>query len=298
MKIIHTRGFSKLEQVNYQRIIHANLISCMQILIEESKKLKLSKFNSELKEIIKEIGMIDKEATITDGFGGKIQKLWESENIQKTYEKYETYHLPDSTNYFFQKIDEICQKDYVPTDEDILLCRSQTTGVIQIQFESHGHNFTIIDVGGQRNERRKWITHFEGVTAVLFVTSLSGYNQVLYEDEEVNRMEESLTLFFEQCNSRWFNDVPFILFLNKLDLFEKKLSVYPLKDLFQEYDGGDNLENAKEFIKQKFLEKSKNKQKTIYTHFTTATNTKNVKVVFAMVQDIILNKMLPEIGYL
>lgn len=29
--------------------------------------------------------------------------------------------------------------------------------------------FEIYDVGGQRNERRKWINCFEGVTAVIFV---------------------------------------------------------------------------------------------------------------------------------
>ena len=38
------------------------------------------------------------------------------------------------------------------------------------------------DVGGQRNERKKWIHCFENVTAVIFVAALSAYDQVLYED--------------------------------------------------------------------------------------------------------------------
>jgi len=42
-------------------------------------------------------------------------------------------------------------------------------------------NLHMIDVGGQRSERRKWIHCFEGVTAILFLVSLSGYDQSLIE---------------------------------------------------------------------------------------------------------------------
>ena len=44
------------------------------------------------------------------------------------------------------------------------------------------------DVGGQRNERKKWIHCFDGVTAVIFVVGLSEYDQCLVEDGVTNRM--------------------------------------------------------------------------------------------------------------
>ena len=38
--------------------------------------------------------------------------------------------------------------------------------------------FKMIDVGGQRSERRKWIHCFEDVNAIIFVVAISEYNQV------------------------------------------------------------------------------------------------------------------------
>lgn len=62
----------------------------------------------------------------------------------------------------------------------------------------------MFDVGGQRSERRKWINLFEGVTAVLFLVALSGYDECLIEDKDSNQMQEALMLFDSICNSQWF----------------------------------------------------------------------------------------------
>jgi len=40
----------------------------------------------------------------------------------------------------------------------------------------------IKDVGGHKSERRKWIHYFKDVTVVLFLVSLSGYDQSLTEE--------------------------------------------------------------------------------------------------------------------
>jgi hypothetical protein len=56
-------------------------------------------------------------------------------------------------------------------------------------------NFRIVDVGGQRSERRKWIHCFENVTSLIFLVALSEYDQKLLEDGSQNRLEESKALF-------------------------------------------------------------------------------------------------------
>lgn len=95
----------------------------------------------------------------------------------------------------------------------------------------------MFDVGGQRSERKKWIHCFEGVTAIIFCVALSGYDLVLAEDEEMNRMIESMKLFDSICNSKWFVETSIILFLNKKDLFEEKIARSPLTICFPEYTG-------------------------------------------------------------
>jgi guanine nucleotide-binding protein subunit alpha len=95
----------------------------------------------------------------------------------------------------------------------------------------------MFDVGGQRSERKKWIHCFENVTTILFLVAISEYDQLLFEDETVNRMQEALTLFDSICNSRWFVKTSIILFLNKIDRFKEKLPVSPMKNYFPDYEG-------------------------------------------------------------
>jgi len=95
----------------------------------------------------------------------------------------------------------------------------------------------MVDVGGQRSERKKWIHCFEDVTAVVFCVAMSEYDQTLYEDENVKRLDESVKLFDEICNSRWFSETSVILFLNKSDIFREKIKKRDLSVYFPEYKG-------------------------------------------------------------
>ena len=102
-----------------------------------------------------------------------------------------------------------------PPVQDVLRARVRTTGIIETTFRYKELIYRMFDVGGQRSERRKWIHCFNDVTAVIFVAALSGYDMKLFEDQETNRIHESLTLFDAICNNHFFINTAIILFLNK-----------------------------------------------------------------------------------
>jgi guanine nucleotide-binding protein G(i) subunit alpha len=125
----------------------------------------------------------------------------------------------------------------VPNDQDVLRSRVKTTGITETTFIIQDLTYRMFDVGGQRSERKKWIHCFENVTTILFLVAISEYDQLLFEDETVNRMQEALTLFDSICNSRWFVKTSIILFLNKIDRFKEKLPVSPMQNYFPDYEG-------------------------------------------------------------
>ena len=111
-------------------------------------------------------------------------------------------------------------QDYVPNDEDMIMTRVRTTGIVVTEFDDDINKYQLVDVGGQRSERRKWMHCFDDVKAIIFLEGLSSYHQVLFEDSSVNRMHESLQLFGDVVKNPIFEGTPIFLFLNKKDLFE------------------------------------------------------------------------------
>jgi guanine nucleotide-binding protein G(i) subunit alpha len=128
--------------------------------------------------------------------------------------------------------------------------------------------------------KRKWIHCFDNVSAVIFVTSLSEYDLRCYEDDSTLRMKESLILFEEICNSRYFSEIPIVLFFNKVDLFKEKIKNVDLNVCFKDYQGGKDYDKAIKYIIQTFLDKNQDDQKVINTYCTCATDTSNIKDAF------------------
>jgi len=154
--------------------------------------------------------------------------------------------------------------------------------------------FKVVDVGGQRSERRKWIHCFDCVTSVLFCASLSGYDQTLREEGSVNRMEEALDLFDDVVNSTCFSRANMILFLNKTDLFKEKIKRVDLNVLFKNYTGGAEFEKACMFIGARFKERVANDTQ-VFIHFTCAINTDNIEYVIHDVRKKVLDRSIEQI---
>ncbi|KAL0271199.1 UNVERIFIED_CONTAM: hypothetical protein PYX00_008370 [Menopon gallinae] len=196
---------------------------------------------------------------------------------------------------YLDDLKRIESADFLPTEQDILRARVPTTGILEYPFDLDSIIFRMVDVGGQRSERRKWIHCFENVTSIIFLVALSEYDQILFESENENRMEESKALFKTIITYPWFQHSSVILFLNKKDLLEEKIMYSHLVDYFPEYDGPQrDAIAAREFILRMFVDLNPDSEKIIYSHFTCATDTENIRFVFAAVKDTILQSNLKE----
>uniref|UniRef100_A0A1L8DMF1 Guanine nucleotide-binding protein G(s) subunit alpha n=2 Tax=Nyssomyia neivai TaxID=330878 RepID=A0A1L8DMF1_9DIPT len=233
------------------------------------------------------------------------EHLWNDRGVQQTFERSNEYQLIDCAQYFLDRVSVIKQPNYSPTEQDILRCRVLTSGIFETRFQVDKVNFHMFDVGGQRDERRKWIQCFNDVTAIIFVTACSSYNMVLREDPTQNRLRESLELFKSIWNNRWLRTISVILFLNKQDLLAEKIkaSKSKLQEYFAEFtryqtpadaiaEPGDEPEviRAKYFIRDEFLRistASGDGKHYCYPHFTCAVDTENIRRVFNDCRDII-----------
>ncbi|KAG8933848.1 guanine nucleotide-binding protein subunit alpha [Tulasnella sp. 418] len=301
MKLIHQGGYNEQERDSYKEIIYSNTIQSMRAILEAMPALDipLAPQNDARRSIIMSLpGQIEGDMLPRD-VSDAVRGLWNDEGVKEAVRRAREFQLNDSATYYFNALDRIAAPGYMPTDQDILRSRVKTTGITETTFKVGELTYKLFDVGGQRSERKKWIHCFENVTALVFLVSLSEYDQMLYEDESVNRMQEALTLFDSICNSRWFVKTSIILFLNKIDLFAEKLPISPLADYFPDYTGGENYDAACEYLLHRFVSLNQSAaSKQIYAHYTCATDTQQIKFVLSAIQDILLQLHLRECGLL
>ncbi|CAO3693838.1 hypothetical protein G6F70_001692 [Rhizopus microsporus] len=300
MKLIHDGGYTPEERESFKEVIFSNTLQSMRVTLEAMDNLGIPFRNPE-NELHKRL-IMDAPPQI-DYLGHElveaISSLWDDLGVQECVSRANEYQLNDSAKYYFDSILRIGQPNYMPSDQDVLRSRVKSTGITETTFVIDSLTYRMFDVGGQRSERKKWIHCFENVTALMFLVAISEYDQVLFEDASVNRLQESLTLFDSICNSRWFIKTSIILFLNKIDLFQEKLPKSPLSNYFSDYKGGNNYDAACQYLLEKFVcLNTRADTKQIYTHLTCATDTKQIKFVMNAVNDIVVHDNLRNVGLL
>ena len=322
MRIIHGNGFGDEERGAMRTIIYDNVISAAQSLVSAMTQLELAYESEERRNAADRVSNIVKEGVTEPvqfaGIIGWIMELWADAGVKACYERRNEYELLDSCEYYMSNLKRLAEADYQPTEHDIVRCRSPTLSILEYPFELSGIVYRIVDVGGQRPERRKWMFCFEGVTSVIFLAALSEYTRLAEEeegneDQELNALVESQILLALIMRSKYLTRSSFILFLNKSDIFEERIRRYNLCDYIPSYMGpARNADAAYDFIEQSFLdcvpeERTKLKQKRkednervvkdeplIYCHRTTATNTDNIRRIFNAVKDTILETFLKD----
>lgn len=306
MKIIHQGGYSEEERCRFKAEIFRNVVEGMQQVLQGMSRLGVrfgddsshraesechAHFISQLELHYDGLDQLPYEVVMAVKF------LWVESGLKYLFDRLiHVSYVIDSAPYFFDEIDRIGSPSFIPTPMDILKARTTTSGVVEMDFTGRFCNIKMVDVGGQRSERKRlWVNCFENVTSVIFCVALSEYDQYLAEDPARNRLLESFQLFQDIINSRWFLHSSIVLFLNKTDIFAKKLQTSPLTSFFDEYTGPNRFEEAAEFIRDKFLSLNTYRLQ-IYPYLTCATDTNNINMVFQAVEETVLANALRDTG--
>ncbi|GAM18747.1 hypothetical protein SAMD00019534_019220 [Acytostelium subglobosum LB1] len=294
LRSIYRLPVDDAELQSYAINIHKNTVLCMQVLLEAADTLHVELTDPEAKKRATSVRAFQFEQDVKQmpvNIGLDIEELWKDPDIQKIWERRSEYWFLDATPYYFDNIERFLEDDFRPTEEDCIMTRVRTTGISTTDLEEGPVHYRVIDVGGQRNERKKWIHCFDDVKALFFVVNLAGYDQVMFEDPSQNRMLEALTLFGQICNNPIFANTPIFLLLNKKDLFETMLlNKADLTKCFPEYKGGRNVQVALDYIKAQFEAKLTNTTKPLYTHYIAARYKKDVKFAWDEVKNVLIEE--------
>jgi len=320
MKVIYGAGYTEEERNKLKPFILGNVVEGAIDIYEAGNQILGHDFsNADVTaagEMLK--GLPDKRV-MNDEIAEAVNLMWSDPEYQEVWSQRSHFQLQDTWHEYAESMKSYPAwggDAWVPSMEDVLKSRVRTTGIVDELFNvptgtatggsDKKKNFIklrMLDVGGQRNERRKWLHCFEGVTSVIFVVSLSEYDQTLFEDSTKNRLQESLELFQEISNSTWFKDSALILFFNKMDLFEEKYlkRKVPLNEtgLFPSAPVGEpNVDVAKAWFEKMFRDQLEDKSRTIYVFWTTATDTSIMQAVMRSSSQHILRVNLKGAGVL
>ncbi|KAJ7764188.1 guanine nucleotide binding protein, alpha subunit [Mycena maculata] len=233
-----------------------------------------------------------------------IRRLWGHPMVRQILAR-QGIRLQEQPGFFLDEIEAVTAPRYVPTDDHILRARLKTLGVSEHRMRLADPNgsitrqFHIFDVGGQRSMRPKWVPYFDDVDAIIFLSPISAFDQVLVEDHRVNRLADSLELWTSIVSNKLLEDTNMILFLNKVDIMQSKLaSGIQLVDYCPAYGRRPNdFDSASRFLKKQFsaiLKQSSPAPRIFYCPLTNVIDTKSTTYVLAGIKANLMHFNLKE----
>lgn len=275
----------EIDQFELERlrdVLRENALDAIRVLVREAKKEE--KYTNDDVDI-EAIGAIPaNEFTITSAQAELIARLWKTNpRIQKMYERRDEFYHYDATAYYLDNVLRFADEKFVPTALDMIQARTRTTGVIEFAADTESYKMRVIDVGGQKSERKKWVMCFDHVQAIVWVCNLTGFAKRLFEDAQKRQIEEDLPLFESIVTKDAIRGIPVFLVLNKKDLFAMARQTTDLRSVFSDYQGDNSMDDFEAFLVNKF--RTLVPSETPFRSFTiSATNANEVDKVIRAVK--------------
>ncbi|KAH9479016.1 Guanine nucleotide-binding protein alpha-4 subunit [Psilocybe cubensis] len=278
--------------------------------------------------------MVDDATEILASCLEDMKALWTDDVVRAVLKK-RRIRIEDTAGFFLDDLDRIAQRDYSPSDDDVVRARLRTLGVQEYRIRlddgptsifaggiggDAGKEWILYDVGGSRTVRHAWLPYFDNVQAIIFLAPVSCFDERLTEDARVNRLEDSFLLWRTVCSSKLLASTTMILFLNKCDLLKRKLKAgVQVRKYLPSYGERANdvntvvkcalamslcfgvslmcLEDLREKFKEQLKEHSPT-QRASYFYATSVVDTKATATTIKAVKDSILRDYLKNADFL
>ncbi|ETO18061.1 hypothetical protein RFI_19234 [Reticulomyxa filosa] len=114
----------------------------------------------------------------------------------------------------------------------------------------------------------------DNINLILYVMSLSAYDQVLFEDISVKCYDETFSVFDDLTQNRIFYNTDFVVFFNKVDVFDVKIGAVPFTTCVPSFntEWAHNRKKIVGYVRTKF--------ETLFKQNTEAMHRKPTKSIF------------------
>ncbi|CCM00842.1 uncharacterized protein FIBRA_02884 [Fibroporia radiculosa] len=225
-----------------------------------------------------------------------IAALWADADVQAILaHRNSKTRLEEGPGFFLNDVARVAARDYEPSDQDVVRARLRTMGVQEYRFRFErgseaGREWIIYDVGGARSSRHAWFPYFDDMNALIFLAPISCFDERLAEDRRVNRLQDSFLIWKAICGSKLLQHVHFILFLNKCDLLQKKVSrgVQVVKYIPSYGTRPNESASVARYFSSQFKDifvKQSPQSKPFYSYMTSVVDTKATAITVAAVRD-------------
>lgn len=304
MRIIYSTGFSEEERRQARPVIIAGFLKDFKNLLDFMDCEGVVFGTESVKSSVNLIQNAEPGDSLDRTLCDSMKDVWQDSDCRQAVSGTRILDLYENLLYFFNSIDRLADPCWLPSNQDMVQARSTAiqpgvstiSTISEFSFNLPERSQMTWNMVNLRNSisNRKWMHYFDDIHVVLFVAPLSDYDQYLIEDSSQSHMHEWMVLFDSVINSQRFMHKSVILFLNKCDLFKKKIAVSPLSKHFPDFEGSDTDASAPfTYFKDRFQNLNRNPGRRVYTYFTTANDTSSMKFVMEAVHDTMMSENIP-----
>ncbi|KAF2116362.1 G-protein alpha subunit-domain-containing protein [Lophiotrema nucula] len=264
MKVIYADGYPREERIGYRHAVLSTVRVLIHAIIDLLKDtgVHLSRdLNQDFAILLHEVETVDINR-VTPAAVHAVENIWQSEEFSSLFIKNFEIDFPQYATYFASEIERFADRNYVPSESDIIRLNRSEGGIKELRFPWDELDLHLFNISGYIPDqfRRRWLHQLEGATALVYTVDVATYDRPFYGQSTESQLLDDFATFESWANSPKFAGSSIILLLNNFTRFREKLQHSPLQTFFPDYYTGQDQEtSARQYILKRFKDVNRNR---------------------------------------